>query len=67
MLLLTTFPRAMCYLDGVTTPMGGTMEFVPAIGFVFAAYICFVLGFFRFLGMMRRKEEAVVRRVPHHA
>ncbi len=43
------------------------MEFVPAIAFVFVVYICFVLGFFRFLGMMRRKEESVLRRSPHHA
>jgi hypothetical protein len=37
------------------------MEFVPAIGFVFVVYICFVLGFFRFLGMMRNKEKTVLR------
>jgi hypothetical protein len=37
------------------------MEYLSMLGGILVAYVLFVVGFFRFLGLMHKKEAAVVR------
>jgi hypothetical protein len=37
------------------------MEFLPVVGLVLGVYAAFVMLFFRYLNLMRQKEETVVR------
>jgi hypothetical protein len=37
------------------------MEYLPILGLVFTVYAAFVLLFFRFVALMHRKEESVLR------
>jgi hypothetical protein len=49
------------YLDSVNTLKGVPMEYLPILGLVFTVYAAFVLLFFRFVALMHRKEESVLR------
>lgn len=67
MLLLTAPGREVCYLAYVITLLctslhkGVLMEFLPALGVVLGGYVLFVLVFFKFLGIMHRKDASVLR------
>lgn len=37
------------------------MEYLPVVGLILGIYAAFVVLFFRFLSVMRQKEEAVMR------
>jgi hypothetical protein len=37
------------------------MEFLPVVALVLGVYAAFVMLFFRFLSLMHKKEQAVVR------
>lgn len=46
---------------------GVLMEYLPVIGLVLGVYAAFVVVFFRFLTVMRQKEETVVRQGGHRS
>lgn len=37
------------------------MEFLPVVGLILGVYAAFVMLFFRFLSLMHKKEDAMVR------
>jgi hypothetical protein len=41
------------------------MEYLPVVGLILGVYAAFVVLFFRFLSVMRQKEENVVRQGGH--